>query len=154
MRNSSREVTVGTDAQTEFRVNGQPGKLSDLKPTMLVQATKSPSPLLGPKLRVVAKDADLEATVIKASATNILIKVVRPGPPREVTLGIDSNTRIMLARVDGDGNAISPTLANVDNLKPDTRVTVGTANGIAVRITVAPPVAPDPATASEPATNK
>jgi hypothetical protein len=152
-RSGSREVKVGTDSQTEFRINNQPGKLADLKPTMLIQTTRSPA-AAGSKLKVVAKDADIEAMVVKAAITNVVLKVIRPGAPREVTLAIDSNTRLLLGRVDSDGNSISPTLATLDDLKPDTRVTVGVANGLATRITIEPASPPEPATDSGSETNK
>jgi hypothetical protein len=152
-RSGNREVKVGTDSQTEYRINNQPGKLADLKPTMLIQTTRSPSGT-GSKLKVVARDADIEAMVVKAAITNVVLKVVRPGAPREVTLAIDPNTRLLLGRVDGDGNSISPTLATLDDLKPDARVTVGVSNSLATRITIEPASPPEPATDSGSETNK
>jgi hypothetical protein len=138
--NATNDVSVATDPQTEFRVNGPPGRITDLKPGMQVIAMRRPA-LRGRqgRLNVTATDPELEATVVRAGVTNLVLKAIETGSdPREVSLTVNETTRIQMAGSDTNGLTLAPTFAKLEDLKPGMKVKVWPPTGTARRIMAIP----------------
>lgn len=116
----AKEVTVATNDKTQFTVDGEPGKLADLKVDMRITA----SPAEGPAERVRATTKGLEGTIVKVDGKNVIVKTGRGDAAKEVTVATDEKTKVII------GDKVS-TLAD---LKADMRVTVIPETGTAVKI--------------------
>ncbi len=128
-----REVTVATDDKTEFNVDYEPGKLTDLKPDMRVSTIAMPARDTKPAgLMVAATSRSLSGTVVKVDGKNVVLRVRQRGAERkEVTVGTDEKTKVLILGVGAPGK-----VGKLEDLKADMRVTVLPETGTAAKIIV------------------
>jgi len=127
-----KEMTVATDAKTEFIVDGESGKLTDLKPEMEVGIRPSPATAARPaRLMVVASSRGLMGTVVKVDGKNVVLRVrQRGGEAKEVTVGTDEKTKVFFL---GDDRALGK-VGKLADLEAGTRVNVLPETGTAAKI--------------------
>ena len=131
-----KEVTVATDDKTEFNVDYEPGKLTDLKPDMRVSVIAMPARDTKPAgLMVVATSGSLSGTVVKVDGKNVVLRVRQRGAePKEVTVGTDEKTRVLIP---GVGRAPGK-VGKLEDLKAGMRVNVLPQTGTAAKIIIGP----------------
>jgi len=129
-----KEVTVATDGKTEFNVDYEPGKLTDLKPDMRVTITPGPATRTKPaRLMVAATSRGLTGTVVKVDGKKVVLRVrQRGGEPKEVTVGTDGKTKVLILGVGAPGKG------KLEDLKAYMRVNVLPETGTAAKIIVVP----------------
>lgn len=116
-----KEVTVPTNDKTQFVVDAEPGKLSDLKPEMRVMIT----PEAGTAEKVVARSRGLSGMIEKVEGKNVVVNVRQRGAePKETTVTTDEKTKIF----------INDKPAKLEDLKPRMFVTVLPETGTATKI--------------------
>lgn len=131
----AKEVTIATDDKTEFNVDYEPGKLTDLKPGMRVSVIAMPARDTKPAgLMVVATSRGLSGTVVKVDGKNVVLRVrQRGGEPKEVAVGTDEKTRVLIPGVRAPFK-----VGKLEDLKADMRVNVLPETGTAAKILVGP----------------
>ena len=120
----AKEETIVTDDKTKFMVDGEAGKLEDLKAEMQVTIT----PATGTAEMVRAFSKGLNGAVVKVDGKNVIIKSGRGDTAKEVTVVTDDKTKVII-----DDKA-----AKLDDLKADMRVLVLPETGTATKIIVMP----------------
>ena len=128
-----KEVTVATDDKTEFNVDFEPGKLTDLKPGMRVSVIAVPARRTRPaRLMVSATSRGLSGTVVKVDGAKVVLKVrQRGGEPKDVAVGTDEKTKVLILDVGAPGK-----VGKLADLKADMRVNVLPETGRAAKIIV------------------
>jgi hypothetical protein len=136
MGGESKEVTVATDDKTEFNVDCEPGKLTDLKPDMRVSITPGPvRASQSVRLMVVATSIGLMGTVVKVDGMKVVLRVRQPGAePKEVTVGTDEKTKVFLL---GAGR-VPGKVGKLEDLKADMTANVLPETGTAAKIIAGP----------------
>jgi RNase P/RNase MRP subunit p29 len=115
----AKEVTVATNDKTEFVVDGEAGKLADLKAEMRVYVT----PETGTAEKVRATNKGLEGAVVKVDGKNVIVKTRGPDA-KEVTVATDEKTKVI----------IDEKVCKLEDLKAEMRVTVIPETGTAAKI--------------------
>ncbi len=136
LRGVTNEVVVPTDSHASYKVNGPTGRFEDLKPGMIIMASRLNVVGRPPaKLMVVARDPEYDAVVVKAEGTNLLVKVTQPdGKPKETPVVITEFTKIQLLVTETNGEASAPIHASMEDLKPGMKVTILPGSSGAARI--------------------
>jgi hypothetical protein len=98
------EVTVTTDETTDFNVDYELGKLTDLKSGMHVFVSPHPAVATQPaKFRVEAITKGLLGKIVRVDGSDLILQIGPPaGEPKEVTVATDANTKVLLLGDTGD----------------------------------------------------
>jgi hypothetical protein len=129
-----KEITLPTDDNTEVRVDGDPGRIDDLRPEMLVQVTAAARNVAGPARLIRATSKSLSGVVIRLDGRNVVIKAQGQGD-KEVTVETDSRTQILFAEP-GAAKLASTSTGRLEDIKPAMRVKVLPDSGTARKILV------------------
>ena len=116
------EKTVATDDKTKFVVDGEAGKLEDVKADMRVMIT----PATGTAEKVVATNKGRNGAFVKVDGKNVIIKTGRGDNAKEETIATDDKTKVI----------IDEKVAKLEDLKEGMRLTVLPETGTATKIIV------------------
>jgi hypothetical protein len=145
----ANDVTVPTDENTQFLIDGDPGKLSDLTPGMQVSAASGPGTAKRPpRMMVVAISKGINGTITKIDSGKLTLHVVHPGHQAEdLTIATDDKTRVRFLGGTVNGKFEQGHDGKQEDLKAGMRVKVLVENGVAVKVFVSPSatVTPPPA---------
>jgi hypothetical protein len=131
-------VTVATDDNTEYLVDGEAASLQNLGPGMRVAITPLPQTMARPaKLTVEAMSKSRNGTIIKRESTNVVIETRRPdGQPTQATVATDERTKVItLCLARGDW-FFRPKIGRLEDLKAGMRVEFLPETGTASKIIV------------------
>jgi hypothetical protein len=136
----ANDLTIPTDDNTQFLIDGDPGKLGDLMPGMQVSAASGPGTAKRPpRTMVVATSKGISGTITKVDGGKMTLHVVHPGGQAEdLTISTDDKTRVRFL-----GGMVNGTFApghdgKQEDLKAGMRVKVLAENGAAVKVFVSP----------------
>jgi hypothetical protein len=140
----ANDVTVPTDENTQFMIDGDPGKLSDLMPGMQVSAAAGPGTAKRPpRTMVVATSKGINGTITKVDGAKFTMHVVHPGNHAEdLTISTDDKTRVRFLGGTVNGTFEQGHDGKVEDLKAGMRVKMLAENGVAVKLFVSPSAAP------------
>jgi hypothetical protein len=140
----ANDVTVPTDENTQFQIDGDPGKLTDLMPGMQVTAASGPGTAKRPPhVMVVAISKGINGTITKIDGGKLMLHVVHPGNHTEdLTISTDEKTRVRFLGGTVNGTFEQGHDGKVDDLKAGMRVKMLAENGVAVKVFVSPSSAP------------
>lgn len=135
---TTQAVTVATDDQSEFLVDGRVGKLEDVKPGMQVFVTRLPTELYHvTKLTVEALSPYRTGRVVKVDGQQVVLKAQTRGPGSgETTIMTDENTAVVLLRLASGDHFFQPQPRRLEDLTADDRVRVLPETGTVTRILV------------------
>src|SRR6266571_207647 len=89
---AAKEITLPTDDNTEFRVDGESGTIDDLRPDMMVQIISAVRNVPGPVRMVRATSKQLNGVVIRVDGRNLIVNT-QGKDGREVSVETDGRTQ-------------------------------------------------------------
>jgi hypothetical protein len=131
---AGQETSFTTTAKTVFVVDGESGKLADLKPEMTVFIISTPD-----KVQVMANTRGVYGTVVKVEGKNVVISVrQRGGEQNELTIATDAKTKIITQPAGAAGGETpgQAKFGTLEDLKAGTMVTATPETGTATKIIV------------------
>jgi hypothetical protein len=136
----ANDVTVPTDENTQFVIDGDPGKLTDLMPGMQVSAASGPGTAKRPpRTMVVATSKGISGTITKIDGGKLTLHVVHPGGQAEdLTISTDDKTRVRFLGGTVNGKFEQGHDGKQEDLKAGMRAKVVAENGTAVKVFVSP----------------
>ena len=126
------EKTFATDENTRFLVDGEVGKLEDLKPDMQVTVTAPPQDGR-PAEVVTGQSRGLNGVVVRVEGASVILRMLgREERGKEVTVMTDDQTKVIYVA----GMAGTPKAPTVSDLQPDMMVSVIPTTGVAQKVIV------------------
>lgn len=135
-----KETLVTTDNKTEFLVNAEPGKLTDLKPGMTVSVNPIPDTLTRPaRVVVMGTSKYLSGRFVRLDSKGIVLTVRQAGgASKEVVVPTDEKTRVFMLGMTGGESYYTPRAGKTEDLKPGMRIQVLPETGTASKIIARP----------------
>ena len=131
----AKEITLPTDDNTEFRVDGEAGTIDDLRPEMMVQIISAVRNVPGPVRMVRATSKQLNGVVIRVEGRNLIVNT-QGKDGLEVSVETDGRTQFYFAEAGAAAQNSQPSACRLEDMKAGMRVKVTPDTGVARKILV------------------